>query len=124
MFECCVVRQAMTVAVRCVLVYNVQLEDEVRRAVEEHEAHRLRVIEHAATATATHASTRDPTNINTNAPSAEGGPMSAPAAAVAALSTSEILMQTEHDCALARERADSLREAMAHLAKAVEIATR
>ena len=64
------------------------------------------------------------TNSNTNAPSAEGGPMSAPAAAVAALSTGEILMQTEHDCALARERADSLREAMAHLAKAVEIATR
>eukprot|EP01043_Picozoa_sp_COSAG02_P081390 COSAG02_NODE_19856_length_861_cov_1.370079_2_plen_36_part_01 len=32
-------------------VRALQLEDEVRRAMEEYEAHRLRVIDHAATAT-------------------------------------------------------------------------
>ena len=92
-----------------------QLEDEVRRAMEEYEAHRNRVIDHAATVTR---GAGDLTNEAILASSAAGEP---PAAV---FSPGEILMKAERDCSLARERADALREAMSHLAKAAELGTR
>ena len=87
----------------------------MRRAMEEYEAHRLRVIDHAATATR---GKGGPTTEPMFASSAAGEP---PAAL---LSPSEVLMQAERDCAMARERADALREAMSHIAQAAEVATR
>jgi hypothetical protein len=99
----------------CICVRALQLEDEVRRAMEEYEAHRLRVIDHAASATR-----------GAGVPTAE--PMLGSSAAgeppAAMLSPGEVVMKAERDCSLARERADALREAMSHLAKAADLGTR
>lgn len=86
----------------------------MRQAVEEYEAHHLRVIDHAATAT------RGAGVANTESwtqPAAGEPP-------VALLPPADVLERAEHDCALARERADALREAMSQLAKVAEVARR
>ena len=86
----------------------------MRRAMEDYEAHRRRVINHAATATR---DAVDPTAEPILASSATGEPHAA------MLSPGEVVMKAERDCSLARERADALREAMSHLAKAADLGT-
>lgn len=83
----------------------------MRRAVEEHEANRQRVLQHVCTATAA--------QVARESEGSSSGLSHEPAAAV--LSASEMLAQAEHECALARERADALREAMAQLAQAAQM---
>ena len=82
--------------------------------MEEYEAHRRRVLDHAATATR-------------GAVSLTSEPVIASSVAgeqhAAMLSPGEVVMKAERDCCVARERADALREAMSHLAKAADLGT-
>ena len=87
----------------------------MRRAMEEHEAHRLRVIDKAAIATR---------GTGGHTPESAFTLPTAGESSAVSLSPGEVLMRAEQDCALARERADALRECMSHLAKAADIATK